>query len=751
MSDNADKILCFSLGGYSLGVEQEQVEKILINKHPEKESFVLETGVEVKSLRAYIPLPDREPGAAGNIFFLREQKDFYGFTVDKIIGYLTLKGVERLRARRTQSPIKYFVKSDEKLIPVLDLQYITNNENSVNGEDIAEITSFSYTESRTRAQDAPQAVSEDVDKEEVFQAIEEEIRKRKSTEKWDDTIASEKKGIVLPLVVNIVIVVFVGLGILYYFIASRMKVGEEAVGKKVSGVEEKIIEEVRRRSQAQLEEQKKLLEQARIDLDRLAQEKNVFVQNQDQILALKEKELNEAFQRQLEEAKKRIAAGGGGNADETFAKERERLYKEFLESRDKAREQSDSARRAFERELQTREEGLKQKVTASENRISDVEQRLREEQAKLKEAEQQTSNVAMQQQEYLAFRRQLNAMYNQALGHLSRNNYPQGIEELRKIPPAIASARAARLADEASLKVEDDLAKNLIYLVEREQSRGNLDQIGRKTYEAAVALEGEGKLQEALSRFFTVYTVSGDAELRDRAFGKAEGIMDSLFRARTARENRELEQKASSLLSGALENKKRGELDKARATLEEIVLRYPAQGVTRKVLDELISISDLMALRETDRDKAGLNQKAAELMRSGKSAYDNGYYSEALNRYQEAASKYKGSDYTEQALAEIVRINEELRTLKYKPTFTLKKGEVKTGVVVQILPESSVLVSLGTEDGVKIGDILQVFRKTEGDALFVGSVKIYEANPKTSKGRVVFFEKALKIGDIASY
>jgi hypothetical protein len=98
-----------------------------------------------------------------------------------------------------------------------------------------------------------------------------------------------------------------------------------------------------------------------------------------------------------------------------------------------------------------------------------------------------------------------------------------------------------------------------------------------------------------------------------------------------------------------------------------------------------------------------------------------------------------------------VRINEELRTLKYKPTFTLKKGEVKTGVVVQILPESSVLVSLGTEDGVKIGDILQVFRKTEGDALFVGSVKIYEANPKTSKGRVVFFEKALKIGDIASY
>ena len=45
----ADKILCFSLNGFPLAVEPEQIEKILINKHPTKNDFVLETGVEVKN------------------------------------------------------------------------------------------------------------------------------------------------------------------------------------------------------------------------------------------------------------------------------------------------------------------------------------------------------------------------------------------------------------------------------------------------------------------------------------------------------------------------------------------------------------------------------------------------------------------------------------------------------------------------------------------------------------------------------
>ena len=95
----ADKILCFSLNGFPLAVEPEQIEKILINKHPTKNNFVLETGVEVKNLKSYIPLPEREEALSDNIMFVKDQKDFFGFTVDRISGYLKLKSTERIRSK----------------------------------------------------------------------------------------------------------------------------------------------------------------------------------------------------------------------------------------------------------------------------------------------------------------------------------------------------------------------------------------------------------------------------------------------------------------------------------------------------------------------------------------------------------------------------------------------------------------------------------------------------------------------------
>jgi hypothetical protein len=92
----SEKILCFSLNGFIIAVEPEQVEKILINKHPTKDTFILETGVEVKSLKSYIPLPEKEEVPAKNILFIKDQRDYYGFTIDRIVGYLKLKAIERI-------------------------------------------------------------------------------------------------------------------------------------------------------------------------------------------------------------------------------------------------------------------------------------------------------------------------------------------------------------------------------------------------------------------------------------------------------------------------------------------------------------------------------------------------------------------------------------------------------------------------------------------------------------------------------
>jgi tetratricopeptide (TPR) repeat protein len=244
----------------------------------------------------------------------------------------------------------------------------------------------------------------------------------------------------------------------------------------------------------------------------------------------------------------------------------------------------------------------------------------------------------------------------------------------------------------------------------------------------------------------------GDQGLREKSEEKARSIMDGLFKERTARENRELEQKADGLYTAALENKRRGEMDQALEKLEEIILRYPAPALSGKVLDEIVRINGLKNTQAGSRDRAGLNAKALEAMNRAKAAYDSGSYSEAIAGYEEVVRTYRESDYTDDALAQIMRINEEMRKLKFAPSFTLKTGEVKTGVLVQLLPENSILVSMGAEEGVKQGDVLQLFRKeAAGAASYIGSAKVLEVNPESSKCKIVYFDRALKVGDIVSY
>lgn len=746
----ADKILCFSLNGFSLAVEPDQIEKILINKHPTKDTFVLETGVEVKSLKSYIPLPEKEESLSGNIFFVKDQKDFYGFTIDRITGYLKLRGAEKIGSENGGSAIKYFVRNEGRTIPVLDLRYITNNAESVNTSDIEEIVNFSTSLEEGGRDTGGEDVFQDVSEDDVFKSIEEEINKTKQTHFADNIIESEKKGIVLPLIVNIVIITVVSLGIVYYLLSGRGKEQEQIIGKTISGVEAEVIREIRRKSEEEVRAQKEKLENARIRLESLQQERDYFLQNQEEILKQKEMELNEAFQRSLEEARKRIAESGVYNADEAYEKERERLYREFMASREGARRDIDELKRNYERELSSKEAEIQNEVNTYSRQLNNMEQKLQEEQAKLKEAEEQVQSIAMQQQEYLTFRKQLSSIYNKALGYFSRKDYPGGIKELNTLLPVISKARRRGIGDEAGLKVEEDLVKNILYLADREQNRIDLNQIGRETFEAAQALEREGQLEEALSKYFTVYTLGSDTNYKTRAMNRAEIIMDRIYENRTESERAKMEQQADAVFNKAMEYKSEGKYDRALQSLEDVLTRYPATTKSKMSLDEVIAINKRIELLRREEDKLKLNQQASQVMKKADNSYQDGFYSDALDRYEDVVRDYKDSDYIEEALAQIRDINSEMRGVKITPSFSRKKGEISTGVIVQVFPGNSLLLNLGSDDDVKKGDVLQVFRTEEDGVEFIGSLKIYEIHPKTSKGRIMYFEKQVKIGDIVS-
>ena len=747
----SDKVLCFNLNGFTLAVEPSQVEKILINKHPTKDAFTLETGVEVRSLKSYIPLPEKEEVAAENILFLKDQKDYYGFTVDRIVGYLKLKGAERIGGKKPDSSIQFFVRSEGMLIPVMDLQYVTNHENSVTGDDIEEIVSSVVEVKGDEIPDGEKEIFEDVSEEEVFKAIEEEINKNKQLVYSEDVIASEKKGVVLPLVVNIAIVVLFLAGFFLYLNTSRERQAEQGVGGRISGVEEEVIREIQRKSEQEVAEQKEKLQAARSRLQSLQQEKEFFLQNQDEILTEKENALRDEYQRRLEEAKNRIAVSGVANADAEFDLERDRLYQEYLKSREATRQEVDNVKKEYEDALLKKEGEIRREVDTYSKRIGEIEQRLVEEQTKLKETEEKFQSAVMEQQEYMTFRRQLNSVYSKALNSFARKDYDKGITQLRTIPPIIDKAKKSGIGDDTGLDVEEKLVNNILFLAEQERDRIDLNAISRQTYRAASDLERGRNLQEALSRYFTAYTIAEDDALKGRSYARAQAIMDQLYSDRTRKQSEEVEQSAGQAFDRAMQYKSERRYEEALGSLETMVTEHSGSSKSRQALDEIVDINRLISKEAEERIAFGRNEEASEIMKSAQGSYERGYYTEALDQYQDVLMRYRDSIYADEALDEIVRINEEMKEFQGKPKITMRGSQANTGVIIQLLSENTFLFSLGSEDNIKAGEVLQLYRKEGSSLVFIGSLKVTEVYPTISRGKTVYYDRQPKAGDIVSF
>jgi hypothetical protein len=616
---------------------------------------------------------------------------------------------------------------------------------------------------------------QEVRQDEVYKSIDDEIKKTKKALPVTKEIKSEKKGIVLPLIINIAIVVVISLGLIYYLFTSRAKVKEEGLSSSVAGVEAEVIRELQRRSEEQVEQHRRKLDDAIKRLEALKQERDFFLQNQAEILKIKELELDENYRIKLEEAKARIEASGVSNVSEEFEREKERLLEELNEAKKQAQIEIEEVKRNYETELSLKEEQIQSEVRTYTFQLSEVESRLQEEQAKLKEAEErvirmtqqkqeeqaklkeaeeQVKSLTLQQQEYQGFQKQLESVYEKSFVYFSKGDYERGIEELKTLLPIIDDARQAGLDDESGLRIEKNLVLNMVALAEREQNRVDLDQIGKETFKAAQALEKEGKLEEALSRYFTVYTLVDDRSYKNRSMNRARALMDQMYEDRTESGIAMIERTADGIFRKAMNHKNRGEYEQAVKNLEEILTRYPESSKRERALDELLIISNLISTRDAARIKEDsdrrINEQALLIMNKAENLYKNGDLSEALDLYEEVVVNYKDSDYAEKALAEIKSINSLMREVKVTTTLSLDSDDSITGIVVQVLPDNNVLINLGSEDDIKTGNELQVLRKGDLGVEIIGSLKIYSVSPKTSKGKLVYFEDDIKIGDIVS-
>ena len=747
-----DKVLCFRLNGYSLGVEPDQIEKILLNKHPSRDAFTLETGVEVRKLSDYIPLPAKKSTQFENILFVKDQKYFYGFTVDNVQGYLKLRGGEKHDSskHRGSSPIRYFVRRGENLIPVLDLQYITNEDAPLTDVVVQEIVQTVKVADEAEGDIDHEDVFDDVREDDIFRAIEEEIRSKKTTDIANDIIESEKKGVILPLVINLVIIAIFAAGLLFYLTISRERTREQILGESISGVEDEVIREIRRRSEQEIEAQKKKLEETRSRLAVLMEERDFFLENQDQILAEREAKLAADFQAKLDVARRKLLDSGVENFDAAFDAERVRLQIEYNRSLEDANLEVDKVKAEYEKEMAERENVLRREVDVYSLRIDEIEQQLVEEQAKLREAELIAQSAVSQQKEYNAYRRALTDIYLAAISAISREDYAKGIAELKTAFPLIETGKKQGLGTEKELQVEEDLIESIIGIAEKQQGNVVLNRMAQTSFNKGDELEKSGDLMGALSQYFTAYTITNSRNIKNQSIQRADNVMDKIYQNRLASEIAKKEGSAEALFSRAVAQKDNGEYDLALNTLEELVQTYPETSIVDESLDEIRGLNRLILMHEEQVLVDGLNQQAYQVMEQAQEAFEKGYLSEALDRYGEVVSEYHGSDYIDDALSEITRISEVMRSVKSTPQVVFAGTEARTGVIIQNPAENTYLFNLGLQDGLKEGDVMGIFRKEDETYTFIGSVKVYQVFPTVSKAKVIYYEQPFKIGDFVS-
>lgn len=744
-----NKLLSFKLNGHTLAVPMEQVEKILVNKYPTRSEFLLSTGVEVKNLTNYVPITGKENVSYENIIFIKDQKDYYGFTVEKVLGYLSLGN--KLIPKKGKAVLGY-VRYDEKLIPVLNLKGITNGEIELTEEDIEEIRSFSGREglSEQGTEEEGEEIYE-ISKEEVYSAIEEEINKRKKGITADIKIQSEKKGFVLPLVVNLIIVAVVTAGILYYVLVANRSAFTITSTGAVGGVEEEVIKEIKRRSQEQVEEQKKKLEEAKKRLTSLEKEREYFLKNQDKILSEKEKKLREEYEKRLAEARKRIEESGVKDVESEYQKEKQRIYEEFLRNKQEIQRQVEEAKKKFEEELKKKEASLKQEVEKYNRQISEMEQRLVEQKQQLELAQKKARNIEAEQQVYLAFRRQLNGFYNKALSKFYYKRYEEGIKILKSMIPVIDKAQKSGIGDKDELNVEKKLVSNLIDMAMAEKSKIDFDKMIKRTYNAARTLQKSGKYEEAMMKYFTVYSLTGDTNLKRIALMNAKSLMEDIFNKLNEENKKKLEQNAKILLQDAIQLKDTGKYDQALDKLSQVVSMFAGIDITKKALSEIEDIHR-RKLQQIEAERIEkINQRAKIVFTKAEKAYNEGFISEAFNGYEEILRDYRDSEYADVALERLRKINDEIKNVKVSKNINLIGKSENSGVVIQRITDTLLLVSLGSNNGIKKGDVLQVVRKSGKEVIFVGNLKVVEVFSNTSKGRLMYYEKIPLIGDLVVF
>lgn len=244
------------------------------------------------------------------------------------------------------------------------------------------------------------------------------------------TYAPLKSGTLFPVLVNIAGLVLLGAGIwILSFLFADQEEELRSSGQAVTTAESRLIEEIRRETEAALAEREATIAEIQQQLASISDERNALVTDLEERVRQREAALREQFQVELEAERQRLIDLNLSEAEiearlAEFSRVKEREYDQRLaQFRRRAEEEQqqlaaelDTMEAQFNETLANASAERERLLAESQNRLAELQSnfqaQLQQNQAQLTEAEAQLARLTQQQEQTALVRSQLRGLYS---------------------------------------------------------------------------------------------------------------------------------------------------------------------------------------------------------------------------------------------------------------------------------------------------------------------------------------------------
>jgi len=494
-------------------------------------------------------------------------------------------------------------------------------------------------------------------------------------------VKAVKRGVLFPVIVNIaaVMVLAAGLGLLY-FLFQRGETQAARQDTATITAEGKLLEQVKRESEAQLQEKNSQINQIQGRLAEIDKQRQDLQSNMDAKVQAREAQLKSEMAAQLDAERARLQTQG--LSDQAIQKRMADLQAQqdasytaqlsaYRSQADAERRKSESAlqdlRSQFASDLAKANADRQQTLTDARQRESDLQAQLSQKTTDLQNAQAQTqaqlAALTSQKQQEDLVSQQLVGLYSVVQSDIAARNFPKALTSLQAITSYVNSSDVAALPGIARRRPVDlFIVDSLSSLVQGEMDKGKTDTASlveaaglindvRGHVTNAEALLKDGKVAEAeaqytlalgvvpeISRSYAYFT----AKTRDAESARQESLRAGMTRAETAfaaGRYPEMLTAYRDALSYLPENAAR-----VAAAVSNIAAAGSAQAAQRYATDQAQAAADAQK-SQADQDRAADAALAqADRLMAGRQ------YADAVGQYLAILQNYPRSPRTVSAV-----------------------------------------------------------------------------------------------------